>query len=418
MSSIRKSLPAGIVDAGFASLATFASGLVAVNVLDDVTRGIYAVFFTAFVLGQIIAYQLIYVPAEVVAVGRPVDRRLVSFFSGLRPGLVAAFLGSTVIVAAFAFASGLTTPDVTVPLMVSALVATFLSPTQDHVRRMFHIARLPWHAAAVSAIQFAVTTAMLGFLLAVGVPVVWVPFGALAVANAVSLAVGSILVRRRVSRLARERLRFRSLARSGRWLLLQAAIPAGANFVAAGIITTLAGAVAMGHAEAARVVAQPILVLATGLTFALRPRVMEAAIRRDRATARRTGRVLLAGTTLVGVGYLLVVAVPWFGNPMRLIAPAAYVVPGLVAATILANLVLASLFLATEELAAADRAVTLTRVSAVAAPIQLAVTATAAWTGAFARPLGLGAGSLGRLVGYHRALNEVYGSADREVVAG
>ncbi len=418
MSSIRKSLPAGIVDAGFASLATFASGLVAVNVLDDVTRGIYAVYFTAFVLGQIIAYQLIYVPAEVVAVGRPVDRRLASFFSGLRPGLVAALLGTTAILAAFAFTVRLAPPATTTPLTLTALVATFLSPTQDHLRRMLHIARVPWLAATVSTVQFVVTATSLAVFLAVGVAPVWVPFGALAVANAVSLAAGGVVVVRRVPRLEREPLRFRSLARSGRWLLVQAAIPAGANFVAAGIITTLAGAVAMGHAEAARVVAQPILVLATGLTFALRPRVMEAAIDRDRPTARRTTRILVIGTTAVGLGYLALVAVPWVGNPMRLLAPAAYVVAGLVAVTIVANLLLASVFLATEELAAADRAVTLTKVSAVAAPIQLAVTATAAWTGAFARPLGLGAGSLTRLIGYDRALHRVYQDADREAVAG
>ena len=67
---VRSKLPAGVFDASFASLATFVAGLVAVNVLEGDDLGIYAVFFAAFTFGQLVAYQLIYVPAEIVAVSR------------------------------------------------------------------------------------------------------------------------------------------------------------------------------------------------------------------------------------------------------------------------------------------------------------------------------------------------------------
>ncbi|NNJ48635.1 MAG: hypothetical protein HKP18_12480, partial [Acidimicrobiia bacterium] len=44
-SSVRRRLPAGIVDTSFSSLATFIIGLTAVVRFDDVERGAYALFF-------------------------------------------------------------------------------------------------------------------------------------------------------------------------------------------------------------------------------------------------------------------------------------------------------------------------------------------------------------------------------------
>ena len=44
---LRRSLPAGVVDSAFASMATFGIGLVAVNLFNDTNRGVYAIFFNA-----------------------------------------------------------------------------------------------------------------------------------------------------------------------------------------------------------------------------------------------------------------------------------------------------------------------------------------------------------------------------------
>ena len=70
-SRITTHLPAGIVDAAFASLATFAIGLAAVNLLDDTGRGVYAIYFTAFMLATVLPRHLIFTPAEVDAVSFP-----------------------------------------------------------------------------------------------------------------------------------------------------------------------------------------------------------------------------------------------------------------------------------------------------------------------------------------------------------
>ena len=69
-------LPAGVVDAGFASLATFVAGLAAVNLLSDTNRGVYGVFFAAFVVGTTFPHNLIFLPYQVYSVGRPLDERL------------------------------------------------------------------------------------------------------------------------------------------------------------------------------------------------------------------------------------------------------------------------------------------------------------------------------------------------------
>ncbi len=75
--------------------------------------------------------------------------------------------------------------------------------------------------------------------------------------------------------------------------MAMAMIPFGTSFVGVLLIVELAGPEAMGFAEAARVAAQPILVLATGLSAVLGPRGMEAAIRRTRPQAQKVLRLFL-----------------------------------------------------------------------------------------------------------------------------
>ena len=91
---LRRQLPAGIVDSGFASLAGFAVALTAVNVFDDVDRGVYAIFFTAFVMGALLANELIFTPAEVEAVSVPVPARLSLVAQSLRLGVGPALVGA------------------------------------------------------------------------------------------------------------------------------------------------------------------------------------------------------------------------------------------------------------------------------------------------------------------------------------
>ena len=98
--SERSKLPAGIIDAGFASLATFVASLVAVVIFSDADRGIYAVYFTAFNLGAIIAYQLVYVPAEIESVARELPIRITIIDDSLRIGRLPAVIGALIILGA------------------------------------------------------------------------------------------------------------------------------------------------------------------------------------------------------------------------------------------------------------------------------------------------------------------------------
>jgi O-antigen/teichoic acid export membrane protein len=381
-------LPAGVADAAFASLATFAAGLSAVNLFSDVDRGVYALFFTAFGLGVVLPWELILIPAEVNAVSYPVADRMRRARDTFRMGVPMALLGSLAIAIAAFMSRSLTTSDVLWGLTITAAVTTVLSPLQDHMRRLLHIAELNWRAAAVSGVQFAGVVVSLSVMLLLDAPVAVMPFGSLAIANALSLATGLILGDVRHQRPLEERLHFRALARQGRWLLTQALAPNISHFAVATIVTALAGAEALGYAEAARVVAQPVLVLATGLTAVLAPRAMEAAMHRDLDAARHNRRVYLLVMMSGGVLYLGAAATPWLLNPMKYLVPAAYVVTGLVAVTIVANLISAAMYLDINELLGARKARPMAAIAIITSPILVLIALTARTTDALARPVG------------------------------
>lgn len=385
---VRSKLPAGVIDAGFASLATFLAGLVAVNVLNDVDRGIYAVFFVTFTLGAILVYQLVYVPTEIEAVGRPLHLRLTIVKDSLRIGLWPSIIGAMTIVGAAVSTLPIADADLLVGLTVTGWVATLLSPTQDHLRRILHVADQSWHAAAMSVVQFVVTGAALGLMWLLDAPIAWIPFGALAIANVVSTSFGLMLVRHDNAGAHTDKVvRFGDISHSGRWLLLTAIIPAAVAFVSANIIAYLASPEALGYAEAARIVGQPVLVLGSGLTFALRPRAMESALQRDRHRSMRVELLFVAMIIASALIYLPIAGGTWAWNPMHRLVPAAYEIEGLVIAVILTNTVLATAFLIANEMMAAGKAKSLAVIEFVAAPMRMAAATSAAGIGAFARPV-------------------------------
>lgn len=386
--STARRIPAGIADAAFASLATFAAGLSAVTLFNDIDRGVYALFFTAFQLGVVLPWDLILIPAEVNAVSYPLVDRMRRAPDTLRLGLRTSLVGSLAILVAAFLARDLTSTEVLVTLVITAMITTILSPLQDHMRRLLHISDHSWLAATMSMVQFGVVAVSLTVMWLVDAPVALMPFGSLALANACSLTAGVILGDVIHQEPLPERLRFWELAREGKWLLAQAIIPSSAHFAVAAIVAALAGPEVLGYAEAARVVAQPVLVFATGLTAVLAPRAMRAAMDVDIAAAQHARRVFLGLVGLAGVAYLAVASTDWVLNPMGYIVPAAYTVSGLVAAMIIANMTTAALYLDTNELLGARKARELSLVSIVLSPILIAVAFTAGQIGAFAVPLG------------------------------
>jgi hypothetical protein len=70
---LRYALPAGLLDAGFASLARLAIGIYAARALTVSDLGAYALFFSAFVFASVVPMQFVLVPAELATL--PAARR-------------------------------------------------------------------------------------------------------------------------------------------------------------------------------------------------------------------------------------------------------------------------------------------------------------------------------------------------------
>lgn len=409
----RQDMLAGLLDAGFASLATFIVGVYAVRALEPSILGGYALVYQAVFLMGIIPANLVFVPAEVAVVEHPAADRLRYLGRSLRLGALPAIASALVITAWIPIAPSEVPPDAVMALTITGIFTASLTAVQDHLRRMLHSGDASWLAFVVSGVQLVVAGA--GVLLAapLGVPSVWVPFGALGVANLASLTVGIALVAARESRpeapAPREVLRFGELARAGVWLVWGGLLNPATGFVSAALVSHLASAAALGYAEAARVVAQPVWVLAVGISFVLSPRSMEAAKRRDRDDARQVSRLFLLA--VIGTG---LVTLGWFGpdwtlNPLAWLLPAAYVIGALVPVTIIAQILSSTIFPYRSELLGAGGEETYTRVELVGSVARTGVSASAAWTGPFAIPLGIIAVWGVRWIGFRRALARFYG---------
>jgi O-antigen/teichoic acid export membrane protein len=386
--SMRRAVPAGLVDAALASLASFAVTLYAVRSLKANELGTYALFFNAFTMAAVVPTQLLFSPAEIGSLAYRGRRRLRLLEQSLRlgcpPAAGAALVGTLAAIAGSAGARS----DVVLPLSVTCLLCTAVSPVQDHVRRLLHFAGVSWRAAAMSVTQLVVVLGSLLLLTRLGVPALWLPFGALLLANVVSLALGLVLSADWRNYEPLEPMAISDLFHLGGWLVLVGLTPAGARFLSGVLVTHLSSAATLGHVEAARVVSQPLFVLMLGLSAVLVPRLMEAARQRRPELARNASRpfqfIVIAG----GVLYLLVVGFQWPLNPVPLAVPSAYVVTGVVPLMIMAQILQGILQPPRAELTGAGRVRTLLRLEILASlPLCLA-SATAMVTGVLAAPVG------------------------------
>ncbi len=399
-----------------ASLATFGSGLTGVNLLSATDRGVYGIFFTAFVLGVVLVNQLIYVPSQVMAIGQDRPLRL----NGLRRTIKLA-IGPSIVAGSVAFIAAASTRSLTTSSVLIALTITVgfvipVSALQDYVRRSLHIAERSWKAAAVSGVQLVGVGISVAVLLATDINRAWIPFGSLGFANVVSVTVGLVFAdaHRRTDLLAG--LDFRRLVSSGKWLVTRSAIPAAAAFAAANILTSLAGPVVFGYAEAARQVAQPVVVLSIGLGSVMGPRAVRAGLRTDRKAAARNRRKYGLAVAVATGGYVALVGGDWLLNPMSRIIPSAYEVPWLVTVTVLGNAIFALLVLPKNELLGASREKVLVGLALVSSPLFLITAATAGSTGAFARPMGIILAGLIVMVGAEWWLQRHYADAPADSV--
>ncbi len=402
-------LVAGVGDAGLASLATFVVGAYAVRVLDPTTLGAYALAFRAVFLCAVIPTQLLFVPSEVLVVAVPESERLQylrqTLNLGVPPALLAAFLAS----AWSLFAPASIPTEVVLGLTVGAIVVAFVSPVQDHIRRLLHAGGRSGAAMTVSASHVAATLGALLVCHAVGVPSWWIPLGVLAIGNTVSLALGVLLAA--TAGPGRDRTMDLGLVRivqSGKWLVLVGLLEPGAGFVTSTLLSHLAGPAALGYAEAARVVAQPLIVLAWGLSSVLGPRLVAAAGKGELEAARRTSGRFGAIVWLVGGLFVVLFGYSWRGNPLSWFLPTAYAIGGLVLLTCLAHLADALVYPYRYEMLGARREPTLFRIELRANALRTLAVVAAREIHAFVLPLGLLLSALTRWIGLRQALRSAY----------
>lgn len=410
----RGQILAGVADAGLSSVATFCVGLYAARTLGPTTLGAFGLVFTAFVVATRFPSQLIFKPAEILAVSVPRQFRVGLLRRSLGMGLGPALLAGMAVSLWTLLAPPTVPPDVVLALTVTGMLNAFVSPIQDHVRHMLHVGDASWSAAGMSGVLVAAALASLWLLPQLHAPPSWAPFGGLAVGNAVSLAAGLLLARGHAADpLERAKLKFRLLVRAGRWLLVVALLPTGAAFASAALVVHLAGPAAMGYAEAGRVLGQPPWVLSMGLAAVLGPRSVRAAQLGHLDEARAVSRLFAGLMLLVGLPYLALVGFPWSWSPLTGFVPNAYQVPHLLLVSVVGNIVIGMDWPYRSELIGAGRTPTLAKLEAAANAARTSIGATAGATGAFAIPVGYLAHALVRSIGYRIALRPLYATRSR-----
>jgi hypothetical protein len=409
MTGLRESwtvISGGVMDTGFAALANFAAAIYAVRTLDAELLGLYAFWLAAYRVAAVIPTQLVFVPAEVESLTRHGDERLGLLVQSIRLSVLPTLVTTLAIALVASFLDPVLGQS-SIPLVATTVLASFVTPAQEHFRRSCHLAGHPYWAALVSATSFVTVLAVILAAELGNVPPIWVPIGSLAAAYATSAIVGWLKARHTVTS-SLSQLSIRALLRSGRALLIAGLAPLVAGFAMASLMIRLAGPAVLGYAEAARVVSRPVFVVGLGFGTALRPRSMEAAQQRRRIGARSASRSLQMLVGLATISYLVAAGSDWPWNPMERLLPTAYVVPGLVALTVVAAGLDGLALPYRYELLGARRETAYARIEVIGNMVRTILAAASHWLRSYALPLGLLALAVARLVGYRLGLQSAY----------
>ncbi len=415
---VRSAVPAGIVDAGFAALAAFATSIYAARVFDTTLLGFYAVFFTAFLTAAQISGSLIMMPLEIHAMTISERQRMSLLFRCMPSSLSISVLASAfsaLIGVAITFTGGLDDPF---PFALTVFAAGVVSSFQDHIRRMLHAAGRSWLASTVSIVQCVGVLAAMFAMIGAGVEPVWIPFASLGIANVLSSSAGLVFSRSRADALSKTPPSIREQLRTGRWLMATGLLGPVGGLVVQSVVIAIAGASILGLAEAARVVGRPILVLSTGLGQALAPKSISAAQQRQRKSALRMSRVFVFVFALGGLAYTAVVSFDWVLNIAEAVIPNAYIVPGLVLAVCVSNIAVGLSFPGRYELLGGDKERWVTMTELVGQLGRSLVSAGTAILGAFVIAVGDTVLGLVRLIGYRAKLPSIYEHDRGEVTGG
>lgn len=377
----------GVIDTGMASLAGFAASAYAARMLATPDLGAYALFFMATGLLATIPRALVATPATMTAIQWPRTDRL-QLMAHAMPAAGAVAVLTIPLLAAPAFLTRSSIDEATlVALLATASAAAVTTPLQLEVQAVLHMAERSWAGAATSTMRFVVTLASLLLLHGTGVETVWVPLGALAMGNVASIASGLLVASRTPTR-PRPLPHWSALMARGRVLLPSALSTPVGGFVVLALVARLASAEAVGHAEAARVIAMPIAVFGHGLGTVLRPRMMEAGFQRSGRRAVQSGGAWAGLAGMAAIGYLVVVGWQHALNPMAYLVPRAYEVDGLAAFRIVGLGLGTISVVPIAALLGAQRSRDVLVTSGTRAAVRIATGAAAApWLGAYAIPL-------------------------------
>lgn len=398
-------LSAGLVDAGASSLATFIAGIAATRLLDTAELGLYAVFFFAWFFASQLPTQLVLVPAEAQLVKLPTSKRSAFLQHNIWLALPLAVAASAAVLSVVLVVPAEIPTSDSLKLAATAALVTAVFPLEEHGRRLLHLSRTHWLASGASLVRLAVSTTVLVLGWRAGLAPALLPFGSLATGDLAALLF-ALLTGGRPQTKAPYSLR--DVLRTGRWLVFGASVGPAAGFAVSLVVTSLAGASAMGFAEAARIAGQPILVTAVGVAGVLNPSSMEAAVRGNERRARSLSRRMTFGLLLATVGYLGLISLPAPTNVVESVIPTAFGVPGLVQVSVVAAFFNGTVFLLRAELIALEKGRALSIAEGKASLIRTVVALPAGILGSWVVPIGFMLGGVVRWISFWRLLRPLY----------
>lgn len=396
--------PPGLLDSGLASVAMFAGAAFALR-FEIENLAAYSLIGAAFVSVTMVANQLVLRPIEIDTLPEPAHQRAAILKRSIPMALPFAVAAAALIPVLTAF--NVPGTSFTRVLTWTAFAAAILSPIQDHLRRTLHLSDESWRAAGLSAIKAGVMITVVIVGLISGSIGPWVPFGGLLLGNIASVAAGLAMTKpwHGNARLKRSTI---DLLRIGGPILLSVALEPASRFLSLMVADFVAGATVVAYFEAARVVAQPVMVLTIGLNGSLSPVAMEAGARRSLRQATNV-RAMFAGIIAAcAVVYLAFVTFGPTAAFMQGFAEKAYVVSGLIAVQVLGSALFGVSSPFALELMGAGEQRRLIKPDVLASIARVATAFLAGVIGAIALPIGLVVLSVTRLIGYSRSVAPLY----------
>lgn len=399
----------GQIDAGLASFATFAAGIFSIRFLPPASLGVYGLLFAAFQVANQVSTELVFIPSQVLALSQSNQLRLGMVRNSIPRGSAIAGLAAIFVpIGAIPVIQAVST-NAFAALALTATFLAFVSPIQDHLRSMFHLTTRSWLAAFMSIVHLLVTGAGLAFG-SVSDPT-WAPFGALAIGNVASLCFAAVMIRRIAPEISPRPSRS-ELTSLGGWLLVTGFVRTASSYVTRVLLNAIAGIASLGFVEAARIVSQPINVLALGLMAQVGPRLTRASASKEGKEAKRWRRRFYFLLAAIALPYVLLTAAPWPINPLAVITPRAYESAGLTAAMLIAVTTACVLRPLRAELLGIRRQRSIAGVGTLSSLMEIFIVFAGAVLGSFVIPLGLFVGAVTAALLYGRILRGIYKEFD------